>query len=138
MIHRVSQAQFSALCSYVTDKIEKEHGKPIVISIADEAGDIIHMTHMDGTPSRSGIIASGKAYTAAKMNRSTTALRQFCEESKTPISDFVIQGMTTMPGGTPVLDKKGELAGAVGVSGRSAAEDQEMADLCAAFLSDLC
>lgn len=40
-----------------------------------------------------------------------------------------------MPGGTPIYDKNGAIVGAVGVSGRSAAEDQEMADLCAKFLS---
>ena len=65
----------------------------------------------------------------------TAALGQFCQDSNTPLSAFVIPGMTTMPGGTPIYDKNGEIVGAVGVSGRSAAEDQEMADLCARFLS---
>ncbi len=137
MIRRISQSQFSDLCTYVLDKIAKEQGKPIVIVIADEAGDIIHMTHMDGTPSRSGTIASGKAYTAAKMGRTTTALKQLCEDIKTPLSDFLMPGLTNMPGGSPILDKQGELVGAVGVSGRSAAEDQEMADFCAAYLTQL-
>lgn len=135
MIRRVSQAQFTALCEQVIGDIQKENGKPIVIVIADEAGDIIHMTHMDGAPARSGVIASGKAYTAIRMGRTTTALGQFCQDSNTPLSAFVIQGLTTMPGGTPIYDKNGEIVGAVGVSGRSAAEDQEMADLCAKFLS---
>ena len=137
MIRRISQSQFSDLCTYVLDKIAKEQGKPIVIVIADEAGDIIHMTHMDGTPSRSGTIASGKAYTAAKMGRTTTALKQLCEDIKTPLSDFLMPGLTNMPGGSPILDKQGALYGAVGVSGRSAAEDQEMADYCAAYLAEM-
>ena len=135
MIRRITQAQFTALCSHIIGGIEKEQGKPIVIVIADEAGDIIHMTHMDNAPSRSGIIASAKAYTAAKMTRTTASLGQFCQDSNMPLSAFVIEGLTIMPGGTPVYDKNGELVGAVCVSGRSAAEDQEMADLCAEFLS---
>lgn len=135
MIRRVSQTQFTALCEHIIGGIEKEQGKPIVIVIADEAGDIIHMTHMDNAPSRSGIIASGKAYTAAKMVRTTASLDQYCKDSNTPLSAFVIEGLTTMPGGSPIYDKNGELVGAVGVSGRSAAEDQEMADRCAKFLA---
>ena len=137
MISRVSQSQFTALCSHVLDKIAKEQGKPIVIVIADEAGDIIHMTHMDGVHGRSGIIASGKAYTAARMVRSTAALKQLCEDINTPLSDFLMPGLTNMPGGSPILDKQGALVGAVGVSGRSAAEDQEMADYCAAYLAQM-
>ena len=43
MIRRVSQDQFTALCDKVIGDIKKENGKPIVIVIADEAGDIIHM-----------------------------------------------------------------------------------------------
>lgn len=135
MIRRISQAQFTALCQHIIGGIEQEQGKPIVIVIADEAGDIVHMTHMDHAPSRSGTIASGKAYTAAKMTRTTASLGQYCQESNTPLSAFVIEGLTTMPGGTPIYDKNGELVGAVGVSGRSAAEDQEMADRCAQFLA---
>ena len=62
MIRRVSQDQFTALCDKVIGDIKKENGKPIVIVIADEAGDIIHMTHMDGAPARSGVIASGNYF----------------------------------------------------------------------------
>lgn len=135
MISRITQAQFTALCTQVIGEIERKQEKPVVIVIADEAGDIIHMTHMDGAPSRSGIIASGKAFTAAKMGRTTTALGQLCIDSNTPLSAFVIQGLTSMPGGTPILDQSGAVIGAVGVSGRSAAEDQALADQCAQLLS---
>ena len=71
MIRRVSQDQFTALCEKVIGDIKKENGKPIVIVIADEAGDIVHMTHMDGAPARSGVIASGKAYTAIQIGRAS-------------------------------------------------------------------
>lgn len=134
MINRVTQAQFTALFSQVIGEIEAKREKPVVIVIADEAGDIIHMTHMDGAPSRSGTIASGKAFTAAKMGRTTAALGQLCSDSDTPLSAFVIRGLTTMPGGAPILDQSGSLIGAVGVSGRSAAEDQALADRCAQLL----
>lgn len=137
MIRRISQDQFLALCQFVTQEVEKDQGKPVVLAIADEAGDIVFMSHMDNTPPRSGTIASGKAFTAAKMERTTTALLQFCTESGTSLDAFVIPGMTTMPGGTPILSKSGEPMGAVGVSGRSAQEDQAMADKCAAFLATL-
>lgn len=137
MIRRISHAQFIALCQYVTQEVEKDGGKPVVLAIADEAGDIVYMSHMDNTPPRSGKIASGKAFTAAKMERTTTALLQFCQDSGTTLDAFVIPGMTTMPGGTPIISKDGEPMGAVGVSGRSAQEDQAMADKCAAFLATL-
>ena len=138
MIRRISYEQFKTLCSQVIDDILEKKEKPVVVVIADEAGDIIHMTHMDGAPSRSGIIASGKAFTAAKMSRTTTSLGQFCADSGQDVSTFVISGLTTMPGGSPIFTPAGELVGAVGVSGRSAAEDPELADRCAAFLGKLC
>ncbi|WMJ83995.1 GlcG/HbpS family heme-binding protein [Oscillospiraceae bacterium LTW-04] len=137
MINRITHAQFTALCSHVASKIETEKGKPVVIVIADEAGEIVHMLHMDNTPARSGIIASGKAFTAAKMERTTTALGKLCEDMKTPVSAFLIEGLTTLPGGTPIFDKNGTFIGAVGISGRSAVEDQALADACAAFLGTL-
>ena len=138
MIRRISYEQFQTLCSQVIGGSLEKKEKPVVVVLADEAGDIIHMTHMDGAPSRSGIIASGKAFTAAKMSRTTTSLGQFCADSGQDVSTFVISGLTTMPGGSPIFTPAGELVGAVGVSGRSAAEDQELADRCAAFLGKLC
>ena len=137
MIARISQAQFEALCQFAAATVKEDQGKPVVIAVADEAGDIVYMTHMDGTPPRSGKIASGKAFTAAKMERTTAALLQFCQDSGTTLDSFVIPGLTTMPGGAPIVSKAGVPLGAVGVSGRSAQEDQAMADKCAAFLATL-
>ena len=137
MINRVSQADFQALCTFVTEKIKAENGKPVVIVIADEACNIIHMMHMDGVPGRSGVIASGKAFSAAKMERTTTALGELCTNSCWSLSLFNIDGLTSMPGGTPLFNKEGEFIGAVGVSGRSAVEDQAMADCCAEFIKGL-
>lgn len=137
MISRISQAQFDKLCQFATAAVKEDKGNPIVIAVADEAGDIVYMVHMDGTPPRSGKIASGKAFTAAKMERTTSALLKFCQDSNTSLDAFVIPGLTTMPGGTPIVSKEGKPLGAVGVSGRSAQEDQAMADKCAAFLLTL-
>ena len=74
MINRITHKQFLTLCDHVIEKQVPLKGKPIAIAIADEAGDIVYIVHMDGVPSRSSIIASGKARTAAKMGRDTTGI----------------------------------------------------------------
>ena len=137
MINRVTQEQFLKICAFVKDKAEAEQGKPVVVVIADEACNIIHMMHMDGVPGRSGQIASGKAFSAAKMERTTTALGDLCKNAGWSLSLFNIDGLTSMPGGTPLFGKAGAFLGAVGVSGRSAAEDQAMADAVAEYVKTM-
>ena len=136
MINRITHKQFLTLCDHVIEKQVPLKGKPIAIAIADEAGDIVYIVHMDGVPSRSSIIASGKARTAAKMGRDTTAIKQLCQDLNTPISDFLVPGLTTLPGGAPILNKQEDLIGGIGISGMAASEDQEMANYCAKFLQE--
>ena len=53
MINRITHKQFLTLCDHVIEKQVPLKGKPIAIAIADEAGDIVYIVHMDGVPSRS-------------------------------------------------------------------------------------
>ena len=129
MINRITHKQFLTLCDHVIEKQVPLKGKPIAIAIADEAGDIVYIVHMDGVPSRSSIIASGKAR--------TTAIKQLCQDLNTPISDFLVPGLTTLPGGAPILNKQEDLIGGIGISGMAASEDQEMANYCAKFLQEI-
>ena len=49
MIRRISHAQFLDLANHVLDKIAKENGKPVVLCVADEAGDQVFLMQMDGS-----------------------------------------------------------------------------------------
>lgn len=137
MIRRITQDQFTALCKHVVEKTEAEKKNPVCLVVVDEAGDVVYMYHMDGCPSRSGKIAGGKAFSAAKMERSTTALADTVKACNCTLADFMIPGMTILPGGSVLRDNAGEMVGAIGVSGRSAVEDQACADDCAAFIASL-
>ena len=134
MIRRITHAQFLDLAAHVLDKITRENGKPIVLCIADEAGDQVFLLQMDGTPARGGKLAAGKAYTAAQFGRTSTQIGELCRNMGVAPSEFLLPNVTGVPGGAPLFDKNGVPYGAVGVGGRSAAEDQEMADYCAKYL----
>ena len=123
MIRRISHAQFLDLANHVLDKIAKENGKPVVLCVADEAGDQVFLMQMDGTPARGGKLAAGKAYTAAQFGRTSTQIGELCHNMGVAPSEFLLPNVTGVPGGTPIFDKNGVAYGAVGVGGRSAAEE---------------
>ena len=137
MVQRISQDEFTKVCAFLFEKPKAENRKPLAIAVTDQAANLVFLEHMDGIHSRGGSIASAKAFTAARMHRTTLNLRQYCEDTHTELAAFGCSGLTNMPGGSPIYDKNGELIGAVGISGWSAAEDQMLADACAEFIGAL-
>lgn len=135
MVRRISFEQCSAVSEFLFRKPAEENRKPLAIAITDQAANLIYVAHMDGIHTRGGSIASAKAFTAARMHRTTKNLLEYCRANNMELGMFACPGVTAMPGGTPIYDSDGELIGAIGISGWSADEDQMLADACVAFLS---
>jgi len=103
-------------------------GKPVVIAVTDHGGDLVAFARMDGAPLRSVRIAINKAYTAARVLASTQELAARLREGGRDVLVYGDPAFTLFPGGAPVRAGAETVVGAVGISGRSAEDDQALAD----------
>ena len=111
-------------------------GRPICVAVTDERGALLAFTRMDGAPVRSVKLSEAKAYSASRIEASTTAFHQRLTEGGMPASYFADPALTGLPGGAVVRSRSGATIGGVGISGLSPAEDQEVADASAATYGD--
>ncbi len=97
------------------------------IAVCDESGDLKAFARMDGTPKLSIQISQDKAYTAVSYSIPTHAWFEFIKNDPP-----LLHGITHTPrlivfgGGFPIV-VKGEMIGAIGVSGGHYSQDMECA-----------
>jgi glc operon protein GlcG len=95
-------------------------GWTVAVAVVDPAGGLILFHSLDGTQPASQDIAVLKARTAARLKRPTKALEDGLASGRTAL--LTIPGALALEGGVPVLIQ-GQVAGAIGVSGMTSAED---------------
>ncbi len=110
-------------------------GKVGVIAVADAHGELVGLLRLDGAPLASIVIATNKAWTAARERKPT---RQIGKESRDPHTAFDIayygdQRSVGWGGGVPVV-MDGKVVGAVAVSGITEDEDVALAQVGAAAI----
>jgi uncharacterized protein GlcG (DUF336 family) len=130
-------AQAQTLVERALDVARTRFEKPICVSILDQAGFLLAFARQDGAPLRSIQISEGKAYTAARIGITTEAFFERCKKDEVQPIDFCDPKLTKLPGGAPLKTSAGKLVGAAGVSGLTAAQDQEIVDLLAAEVAKL-
>lgn len=118
--------------------IERAHEmkKAAVIAVADCRGELISLARMDSASITSVVIATNKAWTAARLGMTTKEIGEKVRhpEKGHDISYYGDPRFVGWGGGIPVW-KNGEVAGAVAVSGLSSIEDAELATLGANLIS---
>jgi uncharacterized protein GlcG (DUF336 family) len=112
----------------------QEFDRPICAAVCDRQGFLLAFVRMEGAPVRSIQISQGKAYSAARMGMSTQAILERLKRESIEIGYFCDPLLTALPGGSVLKDALGFVAGAVGISGLTSAEDQIIADFVAAQL----
>ena len=102
--------------------------KAVVVAVADCRGELLAFARMDTAPVSSVVIAMNKAWTAARARKPTHEVGERVRhpENGHDISYYGDPKFVGWGGGMPVW-KDGEVAGAVAVSGLSAAEDASLA-----------
>jgi uncharacterized protein GlcG (DUF336 family) len=97
----------------------------ISVSVCDTSGHLIAHQRMDGTSTEASWGSIGKAVAAAQEGRpSGEVLTEFNPLPKTGLVAAMGAPNLRRPGGLPIF-RKGELEGAIGVSGASSNEDDE-------------
>jgi glc operon protein GlcG len=103
-------------------------GKAAVIAVADAHGELIALLRLDGAPLPSILIASNKAWTAARERRPTRDLGQAARDPQEGF-DLAYFGDPRYIGwgGGLLVVVDGAVVGAVAVSGLPEQEDMELA-----------
>ena len=103
----------------------------VVIAIVDDNGLLIYLERLDGAQPASSDIAQHKAKAAALFRRPTKALEEVVANGR--IALLSLPHLTPVEGGLPLI-YKGQVIGAIGVSGVQSAQDGQVAAAGAAIL----
>lgn len=102
--------------------------KPLTAAVVDDGGNLKAMKREDGRgAAMRPDIAMGKAFAAIGMGRSTRALQVMAQQRPWFSASLVSVaggGYVPVPGGMLILDNKGNVLGAVGVTGDTADNDE--------------
>ncbi len=96
----------------------------VVIAVVDDGGHLLVLQRLDDTQVASVDVAIGKARTASIFRRPS---RDFEEQVKNGrVAALALPGATALQGGAPI-SYEGKVIGAIGVSGETPAQDEEIA-----------
>src|SRR5437016_3541872 len=102
----------------------RKNGWNVAIAIVDASGGLILFQKLDETQPGSIAVAQGKARTAALFKRPTKVLEEALAGGKQAF--LSLEGIVPMQGGVPVV-VDGKIIGAVGVSGVTSVQDEQVA-----------
>jgi uncharacterized protein GlcG (DUF336 family) len=107
----------------------EEIGVPMNIAVVDEGNNLTAFARMDGAWLGSIDIAKNKAYTARSFDMSTKDLAPLCQPNQPLFGIHASnQGQLIIFAGGIPLTVGDQVVGAVGVSGGSVEQDQEVAE----------
>ena len=117
----------------VASAYAEKMGVPQNIAIVDESGHLVAFRRMDDAKFFSIEIAITKAFAASGARKATKEIGPATQPGAPGYGAQALLGgrFTTLPGGIPLV-VKGAVVGAIGISGGSTAEDQEVAEAAVA------
>lgn len=111
-----------------------KRGATVVIAVVDDGGNLIVLHRLDDTQVASVEVAIGKARTAAIFRRPSKVFEDQIRDGR--VAALALPGATPLQGGIPVI-VDGKVIGAVGVSGNSPQEDEEIAKVGAGAIANV-
>ena len=104
-------------------------GATVVIAVVDDGGHLLVLHRLDDTQVASVEVGIGKARTAAIFRRPSKVFEDQIREGR--VATLALPGATPLQGGIPIT-VNGKVVGAVGVSGNTPQEDEDIAKAGAA------
>jgi glc operon protein GlcG len=114
------------------EEASKEPDRPVGIAIVDHEGDLICYVRMDRTGTNARRASIRKAYTSGRVGADTRVFREQLKVNGSRPGDLDPTFLGS-PGGICLL-KDGFVLGGIGVSGRLAEEDEDIARVGVAAL----
>ncbi len=109
-----------------------KRGATVVIVVVDDGGFPLVLLRLDDTQVASVEVGIGKARTAAIFRRPSKVFEDQIREGR--VAALALPGATPLQGGIPLMDG-GKVIGAIGVSGNTPQEDEDIAIAGAAVLT---
>lgn len=114
-----------------------ELGTQMCIAVVDSGGNLKAFYRMDGAWVGSIDISQKKAKTAVFFGMKTGAIGGLSQPGGPLYGiEHSNDGLITFPGGIPIVDKDGEMSGAIGVSGSSVENDHAVAEAGATAIGE--
>ncbi len=127
----ITQAQAEAAMEAAL-KAAEEQGTKMNIAVVDSGANLKAFTRMDGSFLGSIDVSIKKAKTARYFDMPTGELGKLTQPGGAIFNiELSNGGLITFPGGLPLKDKKGNVIGAIGVSGGTIEDDHEVATAAA-------
>ena len=123
-------------------KAAAEKGLKFSAAVVDAGGDLIHLARMDGASALNARMSYNKAYTATKWQRDTKAIKErlfdmSLGDDRREIAWFCDPLYTPVWGGIVLRSSDGTMLGALGESGGTPAQDEEIGQLGAKVFAAL-
>jgi uncharacterized protein GlcG (DUF336 family) len=107
----------------------KKRSATVVIVIVDDGGHLLLLERLNDTQVASVEVGIGKARTAAIFRRPSKVFEDQVREGR--VAALALPGATPLQGGVPIVFE-GKVIGAIGVSGNTPQEDEDIAKVGAA------
>ncbi len=106
------------------EAMAKQNSWNVSIAVVDAGGDLVGFLKLDGASVGTVQIAQGKARTSARFGRPT---KVYADRVLSDTLTFLsVDGLVALQGGLPIV-VGGRVIGAVGVSGATSAQDEQVA-----------
>jgi glc operon protein GlcG len=102
----------------------EKRGSTVVIVIVDDGGHLLLLERLDDTQVASVEVGIGKARTAAIFRRPSKVFEDQIKNGR--VAALALAGATPLQGGVPIYFE-GKVIGAIGVSGNTPQEDEDIA-----------
>ena len=111
-----------------------KRGATVVIAVVDDGGHVVLLERLNDTQVASVEVGIGKARTAAIFRRPSKVFEDQVRDGR--VAALALPGATPLQGGVPLV-VGGHVVGAIGVSGNTPQEDEDIAKAGAAALETL-
>jgi uncharacterized protein GlcG (DUF336 family) len=116
-----------AVAKKIAEAAEAEaikRGSTVVIAVVDDGGHLLVLERLDDTQVASVEVGIGKARTAAIFRRPSKVFEDQVRDGR--VAALALPGATPLQGGVPIV-YEGKVIGAIGVSGNTPQEDEDIA-----------
>jgi glc operon protein GlcG len=132
--YHLSHTDALKVITAIQAELEKQ-SKGAAIAVVDAQGELLAFLRADGCKLPSITIAINKAFTAAREQKESKAIGDSSREKGFPMTNFGDLRYTAWGGGVPIIFR-GQVVGAVGVSGLPESEDMELARIGASLVEE--
>ena len=108
----------------VAEAKAKAEGARVVIAVVDEGGNLLLLERLDDTQVASVNVGIDKARTAAIYRRPSKVFEDQVKNGR--VSALALHGAVALQGGVPII-VNGKVIGAIGVSGETPQQDEDIA-----------